>query len=87
VVMDKETRNFLIDVTRPIYITVRFFFRLVNKILFGWLDILLQQRRQDASLRYDVIRDLYFLFPAGSVVKEPREIYGLSVVIAALDST
>lgn len=62
--MEKRTRESLREVVRPLFIVLGFFY----KALFGWLDIL-SQRRADASLLYDVQKDLYFLFPVGSVVK------------------
>jgi hypothetical protein len=113
-------------VFQPVYLVLRFIFRFLDKVLFGWLDIL-SQRKEDASLLYDIRMNLHFLFPVGSVVKEPWyrllpfdyasvginyanvcfwfargqeqlnvsithrnepcEIYELSAVIAALDST
>jgi hypothetical protein len=67
--MKNSTRNFIIAVVRPLNVVVGFLFRLVTAVLFGWLAILLQ-RRADSSLLYEVRTELYFLFPAGSVVKE-----------------
>ena len=61
-VMEKRTRSFIFSVFQPVYLVLRFIFRFLNKVLFGWLDILLQ-RKGDASLLYDIRMNLHFLFP------------------------
>jgi hypothetical protein len=124
--MEKPRRNPIFIILQSGYLILRFFLRWINKVLFGWLDIWLQ-RKEDATLLSDIRMNLHFLFPVGSVVKEPwyrvlpfdyssvginygnvcfwfargqdqlnvsvthrkepREIYELSAVVAALDST
>ena len=69
VAMERRTRDFLIEVIRPVYLVLSFLVRLIYKVLFGWLEIWSQQKA-DASLLHDIRVNLYFLFPIGSVVKE-----------------
>jgi hypothetical protein len=67
--MEKRTRDFLIEVFRPVYLLLSFVLRFVYKLLFGWLEIW-SQKKADASLLYDIRVNLHFLFPMGSVVRE-----------------
>ena len=58
------------NATLIFYNVLRFVLGTLYKVLFGWYDIL-SQWRANASLLYDVKRDLYFLFPLGKINKKP----------------
>lgn len=67
----RDRRNtLLIRALRPAYIVSRFVFRVINKAAFGWLDVLLQWK-EDNALLYDIRLNLHFLFPMGVVVRAP----------------
>ena len=67
--MKRRTRQTLITMIRPIYLVLAPVFWVVNKVLFGWLEIWLQ-RRSDSSLLYDVRTIFFFLFPDAEIVKD-----------------
>jgi hypothetical protein len=68
--MEKKTRERIIALLRPAYLVVGFFARIIGIVLFGWINVLLQRRR-NAALEGDVEANLYFLYSSGQVVKQP----------------
>lgn len=69
VAVDRRTRETLITLGRPVYVVLGSLFLATYKVLFGWLEIW-SQRKADSSLRYDVRRSFFFLFPPAEIVKE-----------------
>ena len=67
--MDNRTRESVIAVFRPVYWVLRWLVIVLDKILFGWL-YLIWQIKGDAAFADDIRTNLYFLFPAGEIVKE-----------------
>lgn len=67
--MEKRTREWIIAGLRPVYLVLSFCAGIVDKVLFGWLNIWLQ-KKENASLADDIQANLYFLYSKGELVEE-----------------
>ena len=67
--LERQTRESLITLTRPVYVLGSALARVVYKALFGWWEIW-SQRRADASLLHDIRVNLPFLFPGAAIAKQ-----------------